>query len=93
MNGNSYSTINSAVYKPSLTATISGSNWIFFGFCQLFSKRHLSGEWRVRAIRTHATEVARGVQRLALTAPLKWRVACKVLNTIRPRVRYFNCGK
>ena len=24
--------------------------------------RHLSGMWRVRAIRTHATEVARGVQ-------------------------------
>ena len=42
-------------YKPSLTATISGSNWIFVGFCGLFSKRHLSGAWRVKAIRTHAT--------------------------------------
>ena len=46
-------------YKPSLTATISGSNWIFVGF---FSKRHLSGAWHVRAIHTHATTVARGVQ-------------------------------
>ena len=26
------------------------------------TKRHLSGAWRVRAIRTHATQVARGVQ-------------------------------
>ena len=24
--------------------------------------RHLSGSWRVRAIRTHATYVARGIQ-------------------------------
>ena len=45
-------------YKPSLTATILGSNWIFVGFF---------------------LSTTRGVQRLALTTPLKWRVACKVL--------------
>ena len=61
MNGKSYSKI-----KPSLTATISGSNWIFVGFFRGatidLTTRHLSGAWHVRAIRTHATYVARGVQ-------------------------------
>ena len=59
-------------YKPSLTSTISGSNWIFVGFfpsatCGAttdLTMHHLSAAWRMRAIRTHA---------------LKWRVASKVL--------------
>ena len=47
-------------YKPSLTASISGSNWFFCGFFLSGAWRYhrldyAPFKWRVRAIRTHAT--------------------------------------